>query len=244
MAHPLTPDDRFSRLQGLLIDVDDVRRILAELAGLATTVADATISCSFTMRYEAGPLTVGSSDDRAELLDETQYQEGAGPCLQAMHDNRTVHVADLRTEQRWPAYVVRARDLGLQASLSLPLGLRGDAFGAMNVYSFDGDVFGDAEGRELELFAAQAAGTLRVAVRQIKDVTLLRQMEDSLRSRTSIDQALGIIMASQRCTASTAFELLRRQSQSAHRRLRDIADELINRTTGQAPEPGRPFDAS
>ena len=72
--------------------------------------------------------------------------------------------------------------------------------------------------------------------------TLISQMEQSLRSRTVIDQSLGIIMRDQRCTATTAFELLRRESQNNHRRLYDIAADLITTTTGHAPEEGRAFD--
>ncbi|MGI3785729.1 MAG: GAF and ANTAR domain-containing protein, partial [Janthinobacterium lividum] len=135
--------------------------------------------------------------------------------------------------------------MGLRCSLSLPLTIGDDTFGALNLYGFEEpDAFGPTEQRELELFAAQAAGTLRVAVRQIKDATLLAQMEASLQSRTVIDQALGIIMGQQRCTASTAFELLRQESQNSRRPLRDIAGDLVQRTSGQVPEPGRPFDPS
>ena len=49
-------------------------------------------------------------------------------------------------------------------------------------------------------------------------------------------------MGQQRCTAREAFELLRRESQNSRRRLRDIAADLVERTTGQAPEQGRDFD--
>src|SRR3954451_22591141 len=174
--------DRFSQLHSLLLDFDDIKRILDEMASLATTVADVAMSCSFTMRYDFGVLTVGSSDERARLLDETQYDTNSGPCLDAMRDNQIAHVSAMRTESRWPTYTARALELGLRSSLSFPLGLRGETFGAMNVYSFeDDDIFGVPEWRELELFAAHAAGTLRVAARQVKDTTLLQQMEESLR---------------------------------------------------------------
>ena len=83
-----------------------------------------------------------------------------------------------------------------------------------------------------------------MATRQTKDATLLAQMEESLRSRTVIDQALGIIMAGQRCTATVAFDLLRRESQNNHRLLRDVAADLITRTTGHPAEAGKAFNVS
>lgn len=234
---------RFERLLRLLVDADAVADVLVELARLATAAVDGEVSCGITLRYEYGLMTVGSSDPRAEMLDETQYVGGDGPCVQTVRTGAVIEIPDLWLEQRWTSYVSEAVAAGLRCSLSLPLTLNGDTFGALNAYAFDrADVFGAGPRRELELFAAQAAGTLRVATRQVKDATLLAQMEESLGSRTVIDQALGIIMATRRCTATVAFDLLRRESQNNHRRLRDVAAELITRTTGQPPEPGRAFD--
>ena len=232
-----------ARLQSLLVDVADIHTFLTELAVVSTAVVAAPVSSGITLRYDGNLLTFGSSDERAEALDETQYRVGAGPCLQSMRDSQVVRITDTRTEQRWPAYVRAAGELGLRCALSCPLTIGDDTFGALNVYGFDAaDLFGAEEQRRLELFAAQAAGTLRVAVRQVKGATLLAQMEESLQSRAVIDQALGIIMGQQRCTASVAFELLRRESQNTRRRLRDVAAELVTRTSGEAPEEGRPFD--
>lgn len=241
---PATADQLpFARLQSLLLDVADIHQFLAELAEVSTTVVSAPVSSGITLRYDGNLLTFGSSDERAEALDETQYREGSGPCLQSMEEGRIVAVEDARNEKRWPGYVPRAVEMGLRCSLSLPLTVGDDTFGALNVYGFETPhLFGPAQQRQLELFAAQAAGTLRVATRQVKDATLLAQMEESLRSRTVIDQALGIIMGQQRCTAAVAFELLRRESQNSRRRLRDLAADLVARTTGAPPDEGRPFD--
>lgn len=231
------------RLQRLLLDVVDIHRFLGELAEVSTTVVAAPVSSGISLRYDGNLLTFGASDARTETLDETQYRLGAGPCLQSLANGQVEQIVDTLLEERWPAYVEQAVGLGLRCSVSLPLTIGHETFGALNVYGFDQPgLFGPAERRELELFAAQAATTLRVAVRQVKDAALLAQMEASLHSRTVIDQALGIIMSQQRCTASVAFDLLRRESQNTRRRLRDLAAELVTRTTGEAPQPGRPFD--
>lgn len=240
------PGDRpvLERLQSLLVGMGDIDRFLSELAGLATTVVEAPVACGITLQQSGHLFTVGSSDSRAEALDETQYRMGEGPCLQSLRDGLVHEVPDARAESRWPSYMAVAVRAGLRCSLSMPLALQAAPFGAMNVYGFEQpDLFGPDQRRQLELFAAQASGTLRVGSRQAQDSALLAQMEEALRSRTTIDQALGIIMAQQRVAASAAFELLRRQSQNSRRRLRDVAADLVARTTGQPPEEGRPFDA-
>lgn len=242
---PDAGDDRVvGQLQGLLLGTRDLDAMLHELALLATrAVASAPTSCGITLRYQQSLLTVGSSDALAELLDETQYRAGGGPCMETLRTGRVVELPDTETEHRWPEYVPTAVEAGLRCSVSLPLRAGDETFGALNVYGFEAPrLFGEAERRQLELFAAQASGTLQVARRMVADNELLGQMEQALRSRTVIDQALGIIMGQQRCTASVAFDLLRRESQTSHRRLRDVAVDLVTRTTGQPPEAGRPFD--
>ncbi|SDU86434.1 GAF domain-containing protein [Microlunatus sagamiharensis] len=233
----------FRRLQALLVSVDDLSGFLVSVARVAASVLGDSTACGITFRYDGNMLTVASSDERAEMLDETQYRTQDGPCLEAARTGRIVEVPDARQEGRWPDYVQIAVEAGVRCSVSLPMTLGADTFGALNVYGFDrSHQFDDAERRRLEILTAQAAGTLRVGALRIDDGTLLRQMEEALASRTLIDQALGIIIAQQRCTATVAFDLLRAESQRTHRRVRDVAADLIGRTSGQPPETGPAFD--
>jgi len=58
-------------------------------------------------------------------------------------------------------------------------------------------------------------------------------LQTALISRELIGQAQGILMERERITAEQAFDLLRRSSQHLNRRLRDVAQELID--TGNDP---------
>ena len=228
-------------LQSLLLSFADADAFLQGLASLGAGLLPGA-SVGITARYAGSVLTVASSDDRAELLDETQYRNGGGPCLEALHTGLIVECADLATETRWPPYTATARRHGLHASLSLPLSAGGVVLAALNVYSFDpAVVFGPAERGQYEAFAGYAAVLLRLATRQQQDGVLLSQLEAALTSRTVIDQALGIIMMQQRCTSTEAFDLLRRQSQNSHRKLREVANDLVIQISGQPPAPGKTF---
>jgi GAF domain-containing protein len=149
----------------------------------------------------------------------------------------------MATERRWPAYLARAQQQGLQRSLSLPLTVQGSTLGAMNIYGFAGSAALDGHTRQqLEVFAGQASGALLLATTKADDTSLRTQLEQALSSRTVIDQALGIVMAEQRCDADQAFDLLRMRSQSSQRKLRDVAADLITHVTGQPPRDSKPFD--
>jgi AmiR/NasT family two-component response regulator len=65
-----------------------------------------------------------------------------------------------------------------------------------------------------------------------------RQVEDlraALVARAVIDQALGIIMAQQRCTSDEAFDILRRASQTRNVKLRDVAAGIVTGISGRPP---------
>ena len=228
-------------LQALLIGSTDVQVFLADVSKLAVEMVGGDVSCGITTRYHGNLLTVGASDKRAEWLDETQYRGRGGPCLEAFETGEIVE-SNILEETRWPAYTPTAREYGLIASLSLPMSVAGSTLGALNLYSFtDHEVLRPERRQECERFVAQAAIAVRLAVRQAKDGALLTQLDEALQSRTIIDQALGVIMAGQRCSSTEAFDLLRRQSQNSNRKLREVATDLVTAVSGQPPTPGNQF---
>jgi AmiR/NasT family two-component response regulator len=56
----------------------------------------------------------------------------------------------------------------------------------------------------------------------------------ALQSSRRIGAATGIVMAMHRCPYDEAFEMLRNVSQRTHRKLRDVADEVL--FTGALPD--------
>jgi GAF domain-containing protein len=230
-------------LQSLLLTGPRLEDFLGELARLAADVVQPSASCGITTRYDNRPRTVASSDPRAALIDEEQYAAGAGPCIESLDTGGIVEIDDQEADLRWPSYRKQALDLGVQCSLSLPLVVAGQTVGAMNLYGYDRPhAFDNGERRRAETFAAQASTALALAVRHTEQTELTDQLAQALSSRTLIDQALGILMAQQRCDADDAFELLRRHSQSNNRKLRDVAADLITRVSGKPPAPPQPFE--
>jgi len=81
-----------------------------------------------------------------------------------------------------------------------------------------------------------------IALRMASYAALTDQLRSSLASRTVIDQALGVIMAQQRCTQAQAFAILRAASQNTNVKLRDIAGAIVTGVSGERPQPPPPFE--
>ncbi|HEY1705032.1 MAG TPA: ANTAR domain-containing protein [Trebonia sp.] len=73
---------------------------------------------------------------------------------------------------------------------------------------------------------------------------LTGQLHESLASRAVIDQALGVIMATEHCAHNQALHLLRLASQNSNVKLRDLAATIVTGVSGEPPRPGTPFGAS
>ena len=76
-----------------------------------------------------------------------------------------------------------------------------------------------------------------IAARLSADAVLTAQLRAALASRAVIDQAIGVIMAEQRCTTDEAFAVLRTASQNRNVKLRQVAQDIVTGITGAAPQP-------
>ena len=61
-------------------------------------------------------------------------------------------------------------------------------------------------------------------------------------SRAVIDQALGVIMARERCPQDKAFAMLRSVSQNRNVKIRDLAARIVTQASGEPPKPTAPFE--
>jgi len=230
-----------TELAGLMMATPTLNDLLDDLSRLATAVLTPPASCGITLRRGGLPLTAASSDALAARLDEVQYGQGDGPCLQALRTGQVTVVTDLATEVRWGSYPAQALAYGTRSSLSLPLAVNGDALGALNLYAAGRDAFGAEEQQKAEIFAVQASAALTVVARQVEQLQLTDQLREALATRAVIDQALGVVMAEQHCDHDAAFAILRTTSQNQNRKLRDVAAGIVESVAGAVPPP-TPFN--
>jgi ANTAR domain-containing protein/GAF domain-containing protein len=152
-----------------------------------------------------------------------------------------VSIEDLASDHRWAAYAATALQHGIRSSLSLPLSNGSSTVGAFNLYSLVAGSFGPAATRRAESFAQNATGALSIAIRLADHAALTDQLRTSLASRAVIDQAIGVLMAQRRITATEAFAILRRTSQNRNIKLRAFAAQIVEGAGAQPPQPP-PFD--
>jgi GAF domain-containing protein len=159
-----------------------------------------------------------------------QYERGYGPCLTAWRDQVVVRIDDLASDERWSSWSRRAFELGLRASLSVPLVAGTQTLGALKVYATHPGAVGRREEHVLTMFAAQAAMFL-ANMRAAEDAERATgQIADSLRGREVISMAKGIIMARDEIDERTAFLTLAHTASQQRITLRQVAERLARST--------------
>jgi transcriptional regulator with GAF, ATPase, and Fis domain len=230
-----------TELQNVLLGTESIEKFVHELTVQAARLIADSLSCGITISRTGRLSTVACSDDLASSVNDLQYQVGEGPCLAAVRQACAVRADDLAAETRWPRFAPAAAARGVRSALSLPLIANDETVGALNLYALTCAAFGAAETRRAETFAENAAGALALGLRLVSYAALTDQLRASLASRAAIDQAVGIIMGRERCSQDKAFARLRAASQNRNVKLRQVAEEIVQGVTGEAPHPP-PFD--
>jgi GAF domain-containing protein len=198
-------------------------------------LADCDSAC-ITIIERGRPVTVGSTNDTARALDDAQYSAGAGPCLAAAQEGRTIRIDDTGNDERWPKFAASARANGIRSSLSVPIEVAGpDTFAGFNVYGTARGGFSDADEQLSQAFARQASIVVANAQAYWAAFELSQNMAKAMESRAEIEQAKGMLMSTYRINADAAFDLLRQRSQTTNRKLRDVALDVLNEGIDAGP---------
>lgn len=161
-----------------------------------------------------------ASGELPAVVDALQERLQQGPCLDAAYQHRTVRVADMATETRWPDFTRGALELGAAGMLAFQLYVEGDDLGALNLFSRQAGAFTDESEHVGLMFAAHAAVAYAGARQSAR-------MKRGLATQQLIGQAQGILMERHKVTADHAFAVLVRASQQANVKLRDIAAQFV-----------------
>jgi GAF domain-containing protein len=167
-------------------------------------------------------------------VDDIQYGMKQGPCTSAAREGQTVMSGSLGGDSRWPRFGGRVARLGVHSVVSLPLITPDGVVGAMNVYAHGKNVFDDRAAELGEIFAAPAAIAVHNAHVLAQTRRLANQLQSALEIRGVIDRAVGIVMSRSGSTEREALERLRSLSQQEHRKLAEVARQIVDEAVARA----------
>jgi hypothetical protein len=231
----------WTRLEPSLRQSTTIDSYLQAAADMTGDVIEVVGSYSLSTSLYGNPITVGTSDRAAWEVDQVEFDTEDGPCVEALRTGAVLTGIDLATERRWPAWAAVATLLGFSSAAGIPAEVSPGHRIALNLYAPQPQAFDDETLHRATMFVQEVARTIPAAVRLFEADERASQLEQALASRSTIDQALGVLMTQNHCSPDTAFGILRRASQNRNVKLRDVAATIIERFTGHPAADPPPF---
>src|SRR5579859_195236 len=172
---------------------------------------------------------VAASSEAARLLELFQLQNQQGPCLDCYRTGRPVEATDLAAaEPRWPRFAAAAQRGGFAAVQALPMRLREQVIGALNLFRADAGAFAPGDVRIGQALADVATISL-LHERNVRLSDILNeQLQTALNSRVVIEQAKGKLAERLGLDMEQAFVLLRDYARNHNLRLAELAQAFID----------------
>lgn len=186
-------------------------------AGILLTDGNGNLTC------------MAASDDDAQLLEVFQAQLEEGPCHDAFNSGEPVVNLELSSAaDRWPVFVPKALAMGYESVHALPMRLRTERLGALNLFSPRAVEFDDEGLRIVQALAdiATIAIIQERSIRLAEDTT--SKLQGALVSRIVIEQAKGILAEHSNTNPDQAFVLLRSYARQNRSPLREVCEWVVN----------------
>jgi hypothetical protein len=230
-------DDARPDLEALLIESRTVREHLDDFAARAGGHLAPGTHCSIALRHHGHDRLATSTGPRAASCDEVEFRSGQGPCVTAMDELQVVLVPEVAEDSRWPAWRSQTAQVGFRSSAAVPAHVAEGAEIALNLYSDRVDPWTADALRRADTYAQTIARTVGLCL-QVADLTdQVQDLEQAVAARDVINQAVGVVMATNGCTAAEALEILRSAGTNRNIDMVEVASALVHGVTGHDPEP-------
>jgi GAF domain-containing protein len=210
-------------------DVIDVLTVLGDRCVEALDVASAGVM----LAASSGDLqVVASSSDAMRDLELFELQSNEGPCVDCFRSGDPIVNLELSAaDGRWPRFTRKAIDAGFHSVHALPMHLRGNTIGALNMFRTDN---GSLESGDV-LVAQALADVATIAIIQhqttIDAQVLNGQLNEALNSRVIIEQAKGKISEAAGLNMDLAFQRMRNHARNHNLRLTEVARDIADGIT-------------
>ena len=220
----------FVRLADTLVEEFDVVEFLHSLSADSVAVLSAEAAGVMLADPRGGLRLIASSEERMRILELFEIQGAQGPCLDAFASGETVHATAAGGRIRWPLFASRAMAAGFRVMCAVPLRVRSNVIGALNLFRASDEPFSDSD-LELAQAMAEIAAIALIQERALRERSLVaEQLDAALRSRVVIEQAKGMLAEYLATSVDEAFHLLRTYARDHNRKLTDVAIAVVNRT--------------
>jgi len=228
-ARELLIADTFVELADTLVDDFDLLDFLHTLLERTVELVDADAGGIMLADQRGGLEVLAASTHATRLVELFELQHDEGPCLDAFRTGQQVTQTDeAAMRAAWPTFTPRLAEAGFSSAQAIPLRLRSQVIGALNVFRVAPGALSPADMK----LARALADVATVAIVQQRALQareqLAEQLQEALTSRIRVEQAKGILAERSGISVEEAFTRMRGHARRAGLPLRQVVDALID----------------
>lgn len=174
---------------------------------------------------------VASTSEEAEIVETIIVAAGEGPCIECYDTAAHVSITDIDTvAEKWPKFYDSAMQQGFRSTYAVPMRLRDNVIGVLNILSSQTRETSDEDGRIAQALADLAVLGILHERNFRSPLAVTEQLHLALDTRILIEQAKGVLAQREDLTMTQAFEALRRYARAHGMTLRRVAEDTVHRS--------------
>ncbi len=220
--------EAFVALADTLVDDYDVIDLLHHLVETCTELLAVDTAGIMLADGRAALQVMAYSNEAVRRLELLQLQTNEGPCLDCVHTGRPVSTPDLtQTLDRWPRFAPRAAAEGFRAAHALPMRLRTQIIGGLNLFNTHPCPLAPEDLRVGQALADIATiGIMHERALRRSEI-LAEQLQTALNNRVIIEQALGVLAERTGLGIPDVLTRLRAHARNNRLRLSELARGIV-----------------
>ncbi len=219
----------FLELSDTLVADFDIIDSLTVLAARCVEILDAAATGILLADADGHLRVIAASSEQARLIELFQLQNDEGPCLEAFGSGVPVVHTELREAiERWPRFTPYAVEAGYESVYAIPLRLRGNIIGALNLFRSDPGPLAGGDVALVQAIADLASITILQAAAATEARRRDEQLQHALDSRIIIEQAKGMLAEHANIDMPSAFDRIRVRARNTNTKLTDVAAHIVD----------------
>jgi len=229
---------REQRVTRVLVELADTLVIGFDVIDFLHTLVERSVellaadAAGLMLANQQGRLeVVAASSEEARVLELFELQSSQGPCMDCfLSGEPLVNIDVAQMTDRWPLFTAAAALAGYRSAHALPLRLRGQVIGAMNLFAVaDVPLTSDDVALGQGMADIATIGLLQQR-RALEHDILTEQLQAALNTRIVIEQAKGVLSERAGMSLGESFSLMRNQARRTQQPLTVIAYAVLDGT--------------
>ncbi len=212
----------------------DLQTAIDRIVGTTHQLFDVDGAALMLVDSQLALRNAAASDERLQRLEELQLRYDDGPCIDAFETKALVGCDDLEAEGRWKAFSADAADAGFRALLASPIPYASDAVGVVVVVSTKARAWSPEGELALMAFTDLAALAIATGLQSEERGDRADQLQGALDARVTIEQAKGVLVASEHITPREAFQRIRSEARRTRQKSADVAATIVEAAAARA----------